>query len=610
MNKINKNDEFVRRAIWEAHKYRSFYTGKPIDYTDMEIDHIIPKSYKDKEDDLKRIFKECGLDNDFELDSLFNLVPVSKYENRRKSNKELSTRAIIYYLELAREKAPIIEEKIDKFRKQRNYDKHISMLKTYVTEEDDGQKRDKILDNIFSLISDDNEDFKEEEKLYNKERELIFRKYTKSIGLKAIMPKYDDPETICVLNFRNLKLRNCIVRLDNRTVLSQLFIGLFTDPKYGTRGFIEYEKLENKNNDVIDLDKVSIYLGNNKIKLFREDIYNLCDLVDAYALKYIELIKNIENILKTHSYQLSKRRSNYKLITISYNNWLKLVDFAYRHDVDNGKSKWHIFDRNPYYLKVYTNKKHVKYDTGFHAFFHAEFSEDIVLYPVLSPPKEVCITFEFLEELDKVGVDCINERESWNAEISYKWLINELLPKVLGNNEKNKILSRNEKRYNNILETNKDFERVYYLKNKEINKYNDLYEIITLLQIHYHSRAHSKYRVKKSELEGIYNSILKCILKSKRIDLHYISSKLGLNHCKTVSELIDSVKHIIEEIDDMTINGFGIDYLFRALLIAIESKKINLSLSDMCYIRDNIDFFIETYDREVLLEKYAVEFVY
>lgn len=54
---------------------------------------------------------------------------------------------------------------------------------------------------------------------------------------------------------------------------------------------------------------------------------------------------------------------------------------------------------------------------------------------------------------------------------------------------------------------------------------------------------------------------------------------------------------------------FGLDFLFRALCATLESHSIKLRLEDVKFIRRKLDTFIERHDREVVLAKYAVDFV-
>ncbi|MNI77774.1 hypothetical protein D3C73_1340900 [compost metagenome] len=100
-----------------------------------------------------------------------------------------------------------------------------------------------------------------------------------------------------------------------------------------------------------------------------------------------------------------------------------------------------------------------------------------------------------------------------------------------------------------------------------------------------------------------------CINNSKKVDLFYLCSKLHLSECNTITDLVDSITELSECIESTTTDGFGIDYLFRALLIALESKHLLLSVSKLHNIRDNLDFFMQLRDTEVLFEKYSISFV-
>jgi 5-methylcytosine-specific restriction endonuclease McrA len=84
MNKINKNDQFVRRAIWEIYNHRCCYTHRPLEYMDMEINHIIPESYKNKNSELKRIIKSKQCVLTYTLQGWLSHVEMCQAEARRR----------------------------------------------------------------------------------------------------------------------------------------------------------------------------------------------------------------------------------------------------------------------------------------------------------------------------------------------------------------------------------------------------------------------------------------------------------------------------------------------------------------------------------------------
>ncbi len=606
MNKVNKSDQIIRLAMLEVYKYKCFYTHEPLVYSDMEIDHIIPISLRDNKKKFNKIIEECGLQSNFELDSLYNLVPTNRHINREKSDEVSSENPPRYYLDKARKNVSTIEKKIEQLRKKRNFDMHLAMLKSGLNETKDENDRESLLETIYSIISDESEDFYKKDEMYSNNKEQIYKKYTVRMKLEAIMPRYDNPETQCIIYFREHKVSNCKVILDNKTILTQLFQGLFTEPKYGSRRFIEYKRLK-KEHDVINLNEASIRLGNNKIKLSSEDIESLCEVVDNYASKYIKFIYKIEDVLKTHQYHLSKRKNNYKLISLSYDYWRKLLEFSSMYDADKGKSQWHMFDNrnNSTYLKIYTNKKHPKYNKGFHAFFYAEHSENIVRYPKLTS-SEVFITWECLEDLENEGDSIINERNTWNAEIAYDWFVNKLIPKVLGREIWKNLFGV--KRKSNIEVFGGNIDRVHYLDKRQVHTIKDLYDIVSRLQLHYLSHFTFKYPIDRDILKGLYNSILRCLSKVAKVNVNYIAYKLQLEECNSITDLIYSITQISNETEVTVITGKGLDAIFSIILESLESKKISLTTEDIHYLRENLDYFIKLHDRETLLEKYALDF--
>ena len=80
---VPSNDPLLRKAIYKAFKGRCFYTSLPIDTSEMEVDHIIPRSLG-------------GADN------IFNYVLTSLRPNRVKSDKfdNSATAGLLFHVRL------------------------------------------------------------------------------------------------------------------------------------------------------------------------------------------------------------------------------------------------------------------------------------------------------------------------------------------------------------------------------------------------------------------------------------------------------------------------------------------------------------------------------
>ncbi|MFW9881345.1 MAG: HNH endonuclease [Candidatus Thorarchaeota archaeon] len=100
-----RNNLIVRRSLWEAYKKKCFYCSRYISFNNFEVDHPIPKSLGKEE-----AIKLYELQNDFELNSYYNLVPTCPPCNKRKKDHPFEKQHVLYYLN-------IIEKKISNLEK-------------------------------------------------------------------------------------------------------------------------------------------------------------------------------------------------------------------------------------------------------------------------------------------------------------------------------------------------------------------------------------------------------------------------------------------------------------------------------------------------------------
>jgi len=130
----------LRKAIWYSNDQKSGYEGQPINFTEMEIDHIIPEriSLNPKEPDEFEKWKEkYHLSDDFDIQGIENLCPSTRIFNLSKADKGLYDESgaydghIIRALARAKELKPKIEVLNTKFKQQldkRNTKKIIDVL--------------------------------------------------------------------------------------------------------------------------------------------------------------------------------------------------------------------------------------------------------------------------------------------------------------------------------------------------------------------------------------------------------------------------------------------------------------------------------------------------
>lgn len=89
------SDDLVRAALWEAYGKRCFWQDEPIEFFQLEIDHLIPVSLEKHPAQLKKMLKDAGLPAKFDLQGLQNLVPSCRRCNGQKSAVEFSAQQLM-----------------------------------------------------------------------------------------------------------------------------------------------------------------------------------------------------------------------------------------------------------------------------------------------------------------------------------------------------------------------------------------------------------------------------------------------------------------------------------------------------------------------------------
>lgn len=108
-------EDSLRLAIYEAYEGKCFYSREPVSYIDFEVDHIIPES---QESDIENIKERLGLDDDFHINSIENLVPCRPGINLRKSGRMFPDNMLLYYFEQTKAKKPTVVALYEKYKIQ------------------------------------------------------------------------------------------------------------------------------------------------------------------------------------------------------------------------------------------------------------------------------------------------------------------------------------------------------------------------------------------------------------------------------------------------------------------------------------------------------------
>ena len=127
---LTKFDNIIRSALWTSYNYNCFYCTKPLDWDDLQIDHIIPESLTTNPGRLCKIISEYELDNDFSINALCNLVSSHSKCNQRKGDELFNKQTTLFYLGLTNKSIDKIEIEITKLKNRRNKGQILSKLQS------------------------------------------------------------------------------------------------------------------------------------------------------------------------------------------------------------------------------------------------------------------------------------------------------------------------------------------------------------------------------------------------------------------------------------------------------------------------------------------------
>ncbi|MCM1991162.1 HNH endonuclease [Oceanirhabdus seepicola] len=594
MNKnkaISKNNPKLRYALWKTHDFREHYTGEPLDFRSLEVDHIIPESLSKNPQKLKDYLNLMDLDENFELNGILNYVPTNRFVNNRKNDELLPSGVAALALNAARKKADKVLKIMELFDKDIKVNKVITQLKTSINHEDGAEY-------VYDMLSDDYEEFKEE-KYINKDGVNRSYKYSiKRIELQAFLPSYRDFKGSCLFTFRTLSIRGCMISMDSEQIINQLFKGINTNPEHGLRGFISHP-----NGD----KGFYIQLANNRFILNSEETNELCSIVDDFVEEYFNSLVEVEKKLNTINFVKSKN-DGFKLIRIDNELWRKIISFTAKNDAFNSSGEWSVFEPNEYMLKIYTNN-HEKYGSGHHAIIHLERDYDKLFNNYLEADNKIWLVWKPYFKINKSeDIESLNDKGYWSIKKVFEWLTSEMIPRVIYEDMvqyniwgKPKVSFEG---FVNSFDVSRfvDYNNVFLIQEKEeIDSSRKLLNIIDYLQSFF--STYETIFLRKEEIENIYKGLLLIINNSKKIGISYISGNLGFTNARTMEKLIEEINNYIQKIDDSKIGSYTIDTTLSCLQVCLRDFECKISLEEIHNVYFYLEPLINIYNRDKILKK-------
>ncbi|GIO56910.1 HNH endonuclease [Paenibacillus cineris] len=549
----------LRRAIWKAYHKKCFYCGEDVSWRELHIDHFIPRHL---DSDLKReILSDLKLDVDFEFNSLKNLVPSHSSCNTGRKGKLVpkSINIVAGTLLITENQIPKILEIKEKLDLEEKYDENIAQMvahieKGYVTPEE-----------LYDHLSQDDESFVEAETIEANSARIS----TKNVMIYCNLPEFPEIHGSLLIAFRSLRIRDCYITFSHLEMVNKLFQGIGSCPESGFREFIV---AYNATKECV------VQLGNNRFTLSVDIVRQLCELIDKVAPVYINAVKAIESVFKTQNFSYSSN-GRFKLLKISRSLWRNILEFAREHDYENGDTEWHIFDGRAAYLKICCEIPQDKV-RDYRLFVYPEAEEREIWESFIYPDEEVWLCWEpsFLIDNKEDSVKFKNNIV-WDAEYSYQWLKNRLIPVVLEYKK-----SKQKSFFHNLFKRRKFLMPTFETSDFTLSviSHNILTDIknieimrnwIDEVQIFF--ATHSRHYLSVESIDGVYKAILLCLnyIKLNQGTLEYINIKLDGNG--SLESIIKSVEQKLMDIRNRSsINGSNMEYTLRSLCVMLREGTI------------------------------------
>lgn len=313
--------EEIRYALWMAHNKRCVYTGNLIDnYSNLEIDHIIPKSLpKDK-------YAKHGLSSDYDIENSFdNLLPTTKWINSSlKRNRPFSLNTEKFFREIALKAIPRVENERIKFR---------NLLKKAEKEAISNHKKQWEFE--FSEIKK----FETKYEFTNREEFYLSNHYwnsKNSIAINAHIPSTYEEYGNCVIEIKNL---DSMISLNHQEIIE----------------LIKQKKEQDiskvlKRGDSYNNTKTFTVIFTNAVHLPNSIFNDLMILLDHFLTVYEENQKRFIDKIQAVDLKKSETHEGFELMIINRNLWKRLLDYSRKYDIDNGDSQEFFFSYNGSYL--------------------------------------------------------------------------------------------------------------------------------------------------------------------------------------------------------------------------------------------------------------------
>jgi len=372
----------LRYAIWIAHNKKCVYTGKLIlDFSELEIDHIIPISLSKKE------YVKNGVSEDYNINSLDNLLPTTRRANsflKRSKSFELSTQ--LFFREIAKNAIPKVKREQLRFKK--------------LSKKAEQQA-------INSNLKDVNKTgFKQKLEITNRENYFMSNHYwnsNKNIALNAQLPSKFEEYGSCVIEFNDL---DTMISLTHNQIIKLI-------EQKNEHGIVDTIKRGDSYNN----SKVFTVIYSNAVHLDNSTFNDLTIILEHFLLIYEENKIRFLNHVQAINLKKCKEKEGFVLIKTDRIIWNELLNLSRKYDIDKGKSSEYFFNYNGnYLLALDESKSKVRF-----SIIPAATENNYLDFK--TPDNEVLLIWSTPSQID---LTFIEDGSIWTADQTKKWLVQQV----------------------------------------------------------------------------------------------------------------------------------------------------------------------------------------
>ncbi|WP_017651858.1 hypothetical protein [Fortiea contorta] len=224
----------------------------------------------------------------------------------------------------------------------------------------------------------------------------------------------------CQIEFSNLFFRGLKISLNHHNILTQLMIGLNTQPNARCRPFIQQ----------LTANSFEVSLGQTTVILSAIETTDLCSCIDIICQAYKTAIVEFENNLETWELKFIEFGCvrGFHLFAVEQPLWELMYKFANEFDYIQGKSAWHIFHQEDASIRISRGIRD-------HAFICPQIDSFCALGEKIKINILYVINEVHFQSLTKaknsLWSQSIGTRGTWTAKYTKEWLLNKYIPTVI-----------------------------------------------------------------------------------------------------------------------------------------------------------------------------------